>query len=268
VSAKKRTARGTSWTAVCELALKLPGVSEGTSYGTPALHVCGRFLARLKEDGETMAIKMDFADREVLLEMKPSVFFLTDHYRPYPAILVRLAKAPAGLVAEVLERAWRFQAPRNLLKREQGNTRSQAHVQRKAQVDARLDGLFRFPEAIRHDPAIEAWLARQAPGLGIIARRWFTSMRQCGRDVREVMHDGCPTACVRDAAFGYVGVFTAHANVGFFRGAELDDPTGLLQGSGRRMRHVKVKPDAHLDAAALEALVHAAYTDMKRRLAE
>jgi hypothetical protein len=110
----RRKGRGTSWASVCKLALKLPGVTEGTSYGTPALHVGKRFLARLKEDGETMAIKIDFADREVLLEMEPSIFFLTDHYRPYPAVLVRLAKAPLGLVAQVLEQARRFQALKSL----------------------------------------------------------------------------------------------------------------------------------------------------------
>jgi hypothetical protein len=130
---------------------------------------------------------------------------------------------------------------------------------------SRMNGLFRFSEAVRRDPAIDAWLAGQAPELGAIARRWFARMRNCGRDVREVMHDGCPTACVQDAAFGYVGVFTAHANVGFFRGAELQDPRGLLQGSGKRMRHVKVKPGIDVDPAALDALIRAAYADIKRR---
>jgi hypothetical protein len=130
-----------------------------------------------------------------------------------------------------------------------------------------MNGMFRFPEAIRRDPAIDAWLTKQVPELSAIARTWFLRMRSCGRDVREVMHDGCPTACARDAAFGYVGVFTAHANVGFFYGAELEDPTGLLQGSGKRMRHVKVKPGVDLDAEALNALIRAAYADIKRRLA-
>jgi len=116
VAKAKGAARGLTWAGVCKIALKLPGVAEGTSYGTPALHVGKRFLARLKEDGETMAIKIDFADRDVLLEMKPDIFFLTDHYRPYPAVLVRLPRAPAALVAEVLEQAWRFQAPRKLVK--------------------------------------------------------------------------------------------------------------------------------------------------------
>lgn len=122
----RRTDSGTSWAAVCKLALTLPGVTEGTSYGTPALHVCRRFLARLKEDGVTMAIRMDFADREVLLEMEPSIFFLTDHYRPYPAVLVRLAKAPAGLVAQLLEQAWRFQAPKSMAKRVRSEIQSRA----------------------------------------------------------------------------------------------------------------------------------------------
>ncbi len=103
--------RGTSWSTVCRLALQLPGVTQGTSYGTPALHVRKRFLARLKEDGETMAIKMGFAERELLMELDPTAFYLTDHYRPYPAILVRLKNVPSGLVAQVLEQAWRFQAP-------------------------------------------------------------------------------------------------------------------------------------------------------------
>ena len=103
------------------MALRLPGVTDGTSYGTPALHVKKRFLARLKEDGETMAIRMEFPDRDVLLELDPGVFYLTDHYRPYQAVLVRLKEAPPGLVRQVLKRAWRFQAPRAMVAREGAN---------------------------------------------------------------------------------------------------------------------------------------------------
>jgi hypothetical protein len=130
-----------------------------------------------------------------------------------------------------------------------------------------MNGLFRFPEAVRQDPTIDLWLEEQAPELGAIARTWFQRMRECGRDVRELMHDGCPTACVEDAAFGYIGVFTSHASVGFFRGAELEDPTGMLEGTGKRMRHVKVKPGVDLDSVALAALIGTAYADMKLRLA-
>jgi hypothetical protein len=92
-------------------------------------------------------------------------------------------------------------------------------------------------------------------------------MSACGPDVRELMHDDQPTACVGDAAFGYVDAFTAHVNVGFFRGAELADPAGLLQGTGKFMRHVKLRPDRPLDSPALEALIETAYADMRRRTA-
>ena len=91
-------------------------------------------------------------------------------------------------------------------------------------------------------------------------------MRQCGDDVREVLHDGHPTACVADAAFGYVNIFKAHVNVGFFRGAEIADPEGLLEGTGRFMRHVKLRPDCDFKAAALRKLIDTAYADMKDRL--
>jgi hypothetical protein len=129
-----------------------------------------------------------------------------------------------------------------------------------------MKGMLLFPGGVRRDPAIDVWLKDQAPDLGAIARTWFLRMRDCGDDVQELMHDGAPTACVEDAAFGYVNVFTAHANVGFFYGAELEDPTRLLEGTGKRMRHVKVKPGVDLDSAALDALIGAAYADIKLRL--
>ena len=111
----KTARRGTTWSKLCKLALKLPGVTEGTSYGTPALHVRKKFLARLKEDGESVAIKIDFSDRDVLLELDPAAFYLTDHYRPYPAMLVRLRQVRRDLLEQLLEQAWRLQAPKSLL---------------------------------------------------------------------------------------------------------------------------------------------------------
>ena len=120
--------------------------------------------------------------------------------------------------------------------------------------------------AVKHERAIDLWLDEQPPDLGEIARRWFLRMRECGPDDRELLHDGCPVACVEDAPFGYVNVFRAHVNVGFFMGAELNDPMRLLQGSGRRMRHVKVTPGEDLNRPALNALIDAAYSDMKLRL--
>jgi hypothetical protein len=129
-----------------------------------------------------------------------------------------------------------------------------------------VNGMLWFSGAVERDPSIDVWLNEQAPELGAIAHKWFVLMRECGDDVRELMHDGCPVACVGDAPFGYVNVFKAHVNVGFFFGAELEDPAGLLEGSGRRMRHVKVRPSADLNFAGLSALIDAAYADIKSRL--
>lgn len=127
--------------------------------------------------------------------------------------------------------------------------------------------LMRFPSAVRRDPAVELWMDEHPGELGAIARRWFEVMRARGADVRELVHDGAPTACVGDAAFGYVNAFRAHVNVSFFRGAELADPGGLLEGSGRFMRHVKLGPGRDVDAASLAALIDTAYADMRRRVA-
>jgi hypothetical protein len=129
-----------------------------------------------------------------------------------------------------------------------------------------LNQLLRFPSSVKRDPAIEDWMREHSGELGAIARRWFEVMRVCGDDVRELLHDGHPTACVGDAAFGYVNAFTAHVNVGFFRGAEIADPAGLLEGTGRFMRHVKLRPEREVDSTALIKLVETAYTDMKGRL--
>ena len=129
-----------------------------------------------------------------------------------------------------------------------------------------MNQLFRFPSSVKRDPAIEAWMNEHSGALGTIARQWFEVMRDCGDDVQELLHDGHPTACVADAAFAYVNVFRAHVNVGFFRGAELADPNGLLEGTGKFMRHVKLRPESDVDSRALVELVDAAYTDMKRRL--
>ena len=129
-----------------------------------------------------------------------------------------------------------------------------------------MDRLFQFPTALRRDRAVDLWFDARANGLGAIARNWFDMMRSCGDDVRELLHDGHPTACVGEAAFGYVNAFTAHVNVGFFRGAELDDPADLLQGDGKRMRHVKLEPDREVDVEALTRLIESAYNDMKRRV--
>ena len=126
--------------------------------------------------------------------------------------------------------------------------------------------LLRFPSSVKRDPAIETWMKEHAGELGVIAKHWFEAMRKCGQDVRELLHDSHPTACVADAAFAYVNVFKAHVNVGFFRGTELPVSKGLLEGAGKFMRHVKLKPGRDFNAAALMKLVETAYTDMKERV--
>ena len=126
--------------------------------------------------------------------------------------------------------------------------------------------LLRFNGAVERDPAIDLWLKERSTALGAIASEWFAVMRKCGDEVRELLHDGCPVACLGDAPFGYVNTFTSHVNVGFFHGAALPDPVGLLQGSGKFMRHVKLRPGAAINAAALRTLVVAAYSDIKARV--
>jgi hypothetical protein len=126
--------------------------------------------------------------------------------------------------------------------------------------------LLRFNGAVGRDPAIDAWMKQHAGELGAIAQQWFNVMRNCGDEVRELLHDGCPVACLGDAPFGYVNVFTSHVNVGFFHGAALPDPAHLLQGSGKFMRHVKLKSATDTNAAALSKLIEAAYSDIKVRV--
>jgi hypothetical protein len=126
--------------------------------------------------------------------------------------------------------------------------------------------LLRFDGAVERDPAIEAWFREHAGELGSIAHQWFEAMRKCGDEVRELLHDGCPVACLGDVPFGYVNVFTSHVNVGFFQGAALADPAHLLQGNGKFMRHVKLTSGTNTNAAALSRLIQSAYSDIKARV--
>jgi hypothetical protein len=119
---------------------------------------------------------------------------------------------------------------------------------------------------MKRDPSVAEWFADEPPELRAIAHKWFKRMRACGDDVGELVHDGCPVACIGDAPFTYVDAFSAHINVGFFNGSVLRDDAGLLQGTGKRMRHVKLKPREKSNDRALEQLIQAAYADLKGRL--
>jgi hypothetical protein len=100
---------------VRRLALALPGVEEGLSYGTPGFRVRGKFLARLWEGGETLVVKCGDDERDFRMKANPETFFVTEHYRGYPTVLVRLARVRQADLQAVLEEAWRRQAPKHLV---------------------------------------------------------------------------------------------------------------------------------------------------------
>lgn len=128
--------------------------------------------------------------------------------------------------------------------------------------------LFRLDATLRRDPAIDEWLNQQQGPLGEMVRMWFAVMRDCGDEVRELLHDGHPIACFGNVPFAYVDVFTKHANVGFFQGASLADPRRYLEGTGKAMRHVKLgrpsKPP--VDAMELRRMITAAYEAIRQRV--
>jgi hypothetical protein len=117
--AKARTRRsiavGVTYDTVRRLAFALPGVEEGTSYGTPGLKVHGKFLTRLREDGALVVKVGTMLERDFLLESDPAVFYITDHYRDYPAVLVCLDRVRKSVLRELLTDAWRRVAPRRLV---------------------------------------------------------------------------------------------------------------------------------------------------------
>jgi hypothetical protein len=208
----------------------LPGVEDGTSYGTPALKVCGKLLARIHQSIDCFVLRADFLDRQIMLQSAPSVFFITEHYRDYPWVLVRFSAVRARELPDLIERAWRLVAPKMLVKNYDAG-RGGRHVVRQSlgrrvrrrlrSAGSGLSQLLRFPGSVERDPAIEAWMQEHSGELGVI---------------------------------------------GFFRGAEILDAEGLLQGSGKFMRHVKLKPEQHSNATALKRLIETAYADMKRRV--
>jgi hypothetical protein len=113
-SAKTAT---TTFDDVRKIAFALPGVTEGTSYGTPALKVGGKLIARVHQDMDCLVLRTDFMGREILLQSAPEAFFITDHYRDYPWILVRFAEVEKGALPDLIERAWRLVASKTLTKK-------------------------------------------------------------------------------------------------------------------------------------------------------
>jgi len=128
-----------------------------------------------------------------------------------------------------------------------------------------LEKILRFTGGLKRDPAVDAWLGTRSEEHRPLVEKWFERLRRCGPDVRELLHDGAATACVGDVPFAYVGAFRSHVTVGFFNGAALDDPFELLEGTGKRMRHVKLIPGGVVDAHSLDELIRAASLDARAR---
>ena len=126
--------------------------------------------------------------------------------------------------------------------------------------------LFDLDASYESDPAIASWWATKAPPLAALAKTWWDVMRRCAPEVREASHNGYPSACLDVYPFAYVDAFTAHVNVGFYYGAFLPDPKGILIGSGKRMRHVKVFPDKPGDDDALREMILGAHRDLAARI--
>ena len=129
-----------------------------------------------------------------------------------------------------------------------------------------MNELFIFPESVKHSPEVEEWLSGEPDALYAIAREWFKEMRNCGGSVTELIHDGCPVACIDNAAFAYVNVFKSHVNVGFYLGAYLKDPENLLEGTGKRMRHIKIKPSADVNKKTIRKLIGESCKLVKSRI--
>ena len=128
-----------------------------------------------------------------------------------------------------------------------------------------MDKILRFTGGSKRDPAVDHWLSTRSEEYRPIVQKWFGRLRRCGPDVVELLHDGAATACVADVPFAYVGAFKSHVSLGFFNGAALDDPFELLEGTGKRMRHVKLTPGVEVDAHSLDELIRAAYLDCRVR---
>ena len=116
---RKRSGGGKSkaltWETVRSIARGFPGTEEGTSYGTPAFKVAGKLFVRLREEGDIIVVRIDEADRTMRMQADPKAFFITDHYAPYPWMLVRLSAVSRDDLADLLLDAWRLQAPKRLL---------------------------------------------------------------------------------------------------------------------------------------------------------
>lgn len=214
--------------------LALPGTTETRSWGHPNFHAGRHVYAAFETVRGKPSIAFRLAPEDVTRSLSTPGCFATPRGRGEWVSLDVSGRFSWTRVRQLLVRAHRLAA---------GEPAARA---------------FRLSGAVRRSREIDTWFETRDDELGALACHWFGAMRAAGRDVREVLHDGCPVACVGDVAFGYVNVFRGHVNAGFYNGAELADPAGLLEGSGKAMRHVKLWPFRDLDDDALRALIGAA----------
>ncbi len=129
-----------------------------------------------------------------------------------------------------------------------------------------METLLKFIGKDIQEIDFEPWLEGKPDRLKPIATKWFAAIKKCGLDVQDIFHDGCPVGCVDNAPFAYVNVFKSHVNLGFFYGVDLPDKMKMLEGTGKRMRHIKLRPDVEYDDKEILSLIHASYLDIKDKL--
>lgn len=129
-----------------------------------------------------------------------------------------------------------------------------------------MEPILRFTGKDLQDITFDEWLASKPKELGEMATKWFNIMKTIGPEVQPIFHDNYPIVCIDEAPFAYVNVFSQHLNVGFFYGNELFDETEILQGTGKKMRHVKIRPGENVDEKAIFQLIEDAYHDMINRI--
>ncbi|NOS92592.1 MAG: DUF1801 domain-containing protein [Cyclobacteriaceae bacterium] len=129
-----------------------------------------------------------------------------------------------------------------------------------------MEKILRYTGRDIQNISLEKWLRDHPNELQPIASYWIAEMKNCGPDVDLLFHDGCPHACVEGAPFAYVNVYSTHVNVGFFYGAFIYDADQLLEGTDKRMRHIKIKPTQPANEKAIKLFLKTAYLDIKKRL--
>lgn len=246
----------TAFEPVRRAAAGLPQVEESTSYGTPALRVRGRGFARLREDGDSLVLRTDFDSRDAMLQAQPGVFYLTDHYRDHPYVLVRLSAVRPAQLRELLADAWRLMAPKTL---SAGKPLPRA---------SRQDRPVRCRESLKPEsPArqLEGFIARFDPAIARLARAARSILRRRLPTAVELVYDNYNALAVgwgatdraSDVILG-LAIYARGINLYFMHGARLPDPDGVLQGKGSRGRFIRLEKAATLDTPAVVALFRAA----------